>query len=117
MNEPETKLPAPDEPTEVIACLRRQMTLLLVALIVVSGTLTAYLFYQSRTMGHDLEALEPQARVVVDNYQKNLPRIQKFVDELVAYGQKHQDFQPILKKYGILPTPQGATNAMAQPKP
>jgi len=117
MNEPQTNSPVSDEQTELIASLRRQMTLLLVALIVLSGTLTAYLFYQSRTMGRDLDLLEPQARVVIDNYQKNLPRIQKFVEELVTYGQRHPDFQPILKKYGIPLTPQSATNATVKATP
>lgn len=117
MNESQSNLPAADEQTELIASLRRQMTILLLALIILSGTLTAYLFYQSRTMSRDLNLLEPRAKVVIDNYQQNLPRIQKFVQELQAYGQKHSDFQPLLKRYGIPLTPQGVTNSTAKPKP
>ena len=94
-----------------IASLRRQVTHLLLALIVVSGTLTTYLFYQSHTLGKDLAGLEPQAREVIQNYNQNLPNIQKFVQELVAYGQAHPDFQPILKKYGIPLTLSAATNS------
>jgi hypothetical protein len=40
-----------------------------------------------------------------------VPAIQKFVQELVAYGQLHPDFQPILKKYGIPLTQPPATNS------
>jgi len=48
---------------------------------------------------------------VVQNYDRNLPGIQKFVHDLTAYGQQHPDFQPILAKYGFSPTPPAATNA------
>ena len=116
MNEPQTNAPAPDELACLVASLRRQITLLLLALIVISGTLTTYLFYEARTLGHDLEVLEPQARMVIQNYNKGLPHIQKFVQELVAYGQKHPDFQPILKRYGLPLTLPAPTNSVAAPK-
>jgi hypothetical protein len=111
MNEPQTTAPVPDEQASLVASLRCSITVLLLALIIVSGTLTIYLFYQARTFGNDLAALEPQARLVVDNYNKNLPNIQKFIQALVEYGQKHPDFQPILKKYGIPLTLPAATNS------
>ena len=110
MNETQTNPPAPDNLAGEVASLRRQISILLLALIVISGTVTTYLFYQSRTIGGDLAALEPQAREVIQNYDKNVPTIQKFVQELGAYGQTHPDFQPILKKYGIPLTPPSATN-------
>ena len=111
MNEPSTNAPASDDLTHQMASLRCQINILLLALIVVSGTLATYLFYESHAIGRDLELLEPQARVVVQNYDKNLPGIQKFIRDLVAYGQQHPDFQPILKKYGISPTLPAATNS------
>jgi hypothetical protein len=111
MNESPLNAPAPDDLTHQVASLRCQINVLLLALIVVSGTLATYLFYQSHTIGRDLEVFEPQARAVVQNYDRNLPGIQKFIQDLTAYGQQHPDFQPILKKYGISPTPPAATNA------
>ena len=111
MNETETTAPVPDEQASLVACLQRQITLLLLALIIVSGTLTTYLFYQARTLGRDLTVLEPQARLVVENYNNNLPHVQKFIQELVTYGQRHPDFQPILKKYGIPLTLPASTNS------
>lgn len=116
MNEPETNSPAPEEQSDVAASFRHQMTLMLLALIVISGTLTTYLFYQSHVLGRDLAGLQPQAKLVVDNFQRNLPRVQKFVQEMVVYGQKHPDFQPILKKYGIPLTLSAPTNSAALPK-
>jgi hypothetical protein len=112
MNESEINSPVADDLAVQVVSLRRQITLLLLALTVVSGTLTTYLFYQSRTMGKDIAAFEPQARAVVQNYQQNLPQIQKFVQELVAYGKSHPDFQPILKKYGISLTLPATTNSV-----
>jgi len=112
MNESEINSPVADDLAVQVVSLRCQITLLLLALTVVSGTLTTYLFYQSRTMGKEIAAFEPQARVVVQNYQENLPQIQKFVQELVAYGKSHPDFQPILKKYGISLTLPATTNSV-----
>ena len=108
MNEPEIPPAALDELAGQISSLQRQVTMLLLVLVVVSSTLTAYLFYQSRILGKDLEATKPQAMDFVKNYNDNLPRMQKLVQELVAYGQAHPDFQPILKTYGIIPA---STNA------
>jgi len=115
MNEPQTNSPAPEDLASQVASLRRQITHLLLVLIVISGTLATYLFYQARTFGNDLGALEPQAREVIQNYNRNLPNIQKFVQALVTYGQAHPDFQPILKKYGIPLTPAGVTNSTSKP--
>jgi hypothetical protein len=112
MNETETTPTLPDDLASEVASLRRQISILLLALLVISGTLTTYLFYQSRTIGGDLAALEPQARDIIQNYDKNLPTIQKFVQELVAYGQSHPDFQPVLKKYGLPLTLPPATNSV-----
>ena len=115
MNEPQTNTPVPDDLSDQVASLRRQITHLLLLLIVVSGTLSTFLFYQAHTFGNDLTVVEPQARVVIQNYNKNLPNLQKFVQDLVAYGQAHPDFQPILKKYGISPTPVAATHSAPKP--
>lgn len=111
MNESPMNAPASDDLIHQVAALRCQINVLLLALIVVSGTLATYLLYQWHSIGRDLDAIEPQARAIVQNYDRNIPAIQKFIQELTAYGQQHPDFQPILKKYGILPTLPAATNA------
>ena len=111
MNESPMNAPAPDDLAQQVASLRCQINILLLALIVISGTLATYLLYQSHTIDRDVTVLEPQARAIVQNYDRNLPGIQKFVQDLTAYGQQHPDFQPILKKYGILPTSSAATSA------
>jgi hypothetical protein len=104
MNESETNPSAPSAPSELtdqISALRRQASWLLLALIVVSGTLTVFLWHQSRVTGQTIGALKPEAIRITKVYEQNRPGMEKFVRQLVVYGQSHPDFQPILKKYGI----------------
>jgi ABC-type multidrug transport system permease subunit len=108
MNEPEISVAVPDELAGQISSLQRQVTMLLLMLVVVSSTLTAYLFYQSRILGKELNNTRPQAMQIIQNYNNNVPQMKKLIEQLVAYGQAHPDFQPILKKYGIVPA---TTNA------
>jgi hypothetical protein len=84
-----------------IAALRNQVYVLLVALVVVSGTLTVYLYRQASITRKDIEAIRPQAEQMVNTLNQNKQAIGGFVEALVAYGQKHPDFAPVLAKYGI----------------
>jgi len=104
MNELETS-PMNSEVPDQIAALQRQVFTLLLALIVVSGTLTVYLFQQATIARHDIAGLKPQATKVIDTYNQNRAEIQSFVQQLAAFGKTHPDFQPILKKYGITEQP------------
>jgi hypothetical protein len=101
MNESEMGSPAPVELTDQIAALRRQMTTLLLALIFVSGTLTVYLSYQSHVTGKEVGVIRPQALQMMKVFNQTSLVVEKLLPQLVAYGQAHPDFQPILKKYGI----------------
>ena len=103
MNESEMNSPASADLSEQVAALQRQVFTLLLALIVVSGTLVAYLGYQSHHLGKDIEAIKPQATQLVQVYRQNLPAMTNFVSQLVAYGQLHPDFRPVLQKYGLSP--------------
>ncbi len=111
MNESEMNLPEPAELTDQIAVLHRQVTTLLLALIVVSGTLAVYLWYQSHITESAIVMLKPEAIRVTKTYEQNRPGMEKLVRQLVVYGQSHPDFQPILKKYGIPLTLPVATNS------
>ena len=110
MNDPEMN--SPSDLAEQVAALQRQVFMLLLALIVVSGTLVAYLGYESHHLGKDIKVVNAQ---VIQPYNQRLPAIRSFLSQLVAYGQAHPEFQPILKKYGIVPRP--ATNTVAKPAP
>ncbi len=108
MNEPETNSPAPADLGEQVAALQRQVFTLLLALIVVSGTLTVYLYRQSSLTGKDITAIKPQAQQLIQAYKQNMPALETFVNQLVAYGQTHPDYRPILQKNGFNQQPAGA---------
>ena len=112
MNDPEIN--SPGDLAGHVAALQRQVFTLLLALIVVSGTLVAYLGYESYHLGKDINAMNAQ---VIQPYNQKLPIIEGFVSQIVAYGQKNSDFrQQILVKYGIVPaTPPAAAAAPAKP--
>jgi sensor domain CHASE-containing protein len=93
-----------DEISYQIDALRRQVFILLLALIIVSGTLTVFLYRQASLTRRDIAAIKPQATQVIQVFNQNRPAIQNFVQQLVAYGQTHPDFQQmVLKRYGITP--------------
>ena len=80
-----------------IAALKTQMFTLLLALIVVSGTVTVYLYRQASLTGKDLNA----SNQLIANVQHNQDLIIPFANQLAGYAQTHPDFRPILAKYGI----------------
>ena len=92
------------EISDQIAALRRQTFTLLLALVIVSGTLTVYLYRQATLTRRDIAAVKPQAMQIIQAYNQNLPGITNFVAHLIVYGQTHADFQrQILDKYRITP--------------
>ncbi len=97
-----------------IEALKRQSFTLLLALIVVSGTLTVYLYRQASIAGKDIDAIKPQAEQLINAFNKNQSLMNNFVKELVDYGQTHPDFRPVLARHGFAAPPAGAP---AKPKP
>jgi hypothetical protein len=96
---PEMNSTNPNPVNPEIAALRNQLFTLLVALIVVSGTLTIYLFRQVTVSGKDLAAAKKLITVVSQDQSKIVP----FVNQLAVYGKTHPDILPLLAKYGIGP--------------
>jgi hypothetical protein len=107
-------LNSPSDLAGQVAALQRQVFTLLLALIVVSGTVVAYLGYESYHLGKDISAIKSQ---VVQPYKQKLPAIESFVSQLVAYGQAHPDFRQVLIKNGVVAVTPPATNAPAKPAP
>jgi len=95
-----------DDLKDQCASLNSLVNTLLVALTVISLTLTAFIGLQSRRAGKDVKAIRPQATQIIEAFQKQQPVIKKFVAQLAAYGKTHPDFEPIMKKYDL----SGATN-------
>jgi hypothetical protein len=97
----ESNPPTYEEISGQICALQRQVFILLLALVVVSGTLTVFLYRQASLTRHDIAGIKPQATQVIGLFKQNSPGIQSFVNQLAAYGQTHPDFRPVLQKYGI----------------
>jgi hypothetical protein len=97
MNNPEIN--SPSDLAGQVAALQRQVFTLLLALIVVSGTLVAYLGYESYHCGKDVAAINGQ---IVQPYKQKLPAIENFITQIVAYGQAHPEFRPVLIKNGVV---------------
>ena len=96
-----------------ISALKRQVFTLLLALIVVSGTLTVYLYRQASITGKDIDAIRPQAQQLIGAFNQNQALMINFVSQLATYGQTHPDFRPVLMKYGVTPPPVAASTAPA----
>jgi hypothetical protein len=90
-------MPADSNPE--MSSLRRQLFFQLVALVVVAGSLTVYLYRQASMEGKQIA----QAQKIIASYQLQQTNIVNVLNELVAYGQKHPDFSTVvLKKYGLV---------------
>jgi len=101
--EPET-----EDMKQQCACLQRQITTLLLALVIVSGTLTVFLWRQARYARRDLES----TKAPIENSRKNKAAMDAFIARIAEFGRTHPDFAPIMTKYRI-PMPTGAPPATA----
>jgi hypothetical protein len=82
--------------------LRRQVQTILIMLILVSATLTCYLWLQVRYASKDLS----QVRPVIEEYNKTqAPAMDDFAKKLADYGRQHPDFNAVYTKYGLNQVP------------
>jgi len=101
-NLPITKAMNDSNNSSEISALKGQLFTLLVALIVVSGTVTVYLFRQASLEGKAITASKPQAEQIIKVFNQNQAMMESFVKQVVVYGENHPDFRPILAKNGIV---------------
>jgi len=99
-NNPLTEETAHDLKEEV-ACLRQQVWMLLVLALLVSGTLTIFLYRQDLIAKKDLDVLKSNSAPFVQQYQKDSAGMQSLMGQLGEYSKTHPDFTPIFTKYGI----------------
>ncbi len=81
-----------------VASLKKQVFILLVALIVVAGTFSTYLYRQTAQLGKQLNAARPLA----DSYDAYLPTYTNFLQHLGAFGQAHPEIRPLLTREGVV---------------
>lgn len=93
-----------------IEALRSLVVSVLILTVIISGAFNAYLWRQVRFASQDVNAARPQVNQLLAEYNKvQAPVINDFVKRLVDFSKVHQDFAPILAKYGIKPTAAPAT--------
>ena len=103
MNESETTPSAQVDLMDQVVALRHQVFTLLLALVVVSGTLTVFLYRQASITSKDIAGIKPQALNIINAFAQKRTAMEGFVKQVTVYGSTHPDFQPILAKYGIGP--------------
>jgi hypothetical protein len=85
------------------ASLQRQVSTLLLAMFVLSGTVTVFLWRQARYARVDLETLKAPAAQLIQAFKQEKLLMDDFVAKLSEFGKTHPDFAPILNKYKIQP--------------
>lgn len=105
MDEIENKpvsMPAMDTPDlrEQIESLRHLVGSVLILMVMVSGTLTIFLYREMKTASTNLDAFRPQAMNAMTIYQQQQkPLMVDFAKRIQLYGQTHPDMAPLLAKW------------------
>jgi len=97
--------PAVSELTSQVASLQRQVLSLLLVLIVVSGTVSVYLYRQASVLRKDIDSVKPQAAQVIEVFNKNKVLMQTFINQVNGFAQKNPEVQQILLKNGFAAAP------------
>jgi len=87
--------------------VQKQLNILLLAVVILSGTFSVFLWRQTRYLRRDLEGLKPVAGPIIQRYNQEKPTVDAFVQKVAEYARSHPDFAQIAKKYQL----QNVTNA------
>lgn len=114
---PATPAPAPADLSSELRATRRDLSNVLLMMLVISGTFMFHLLQQVRYDRADLVGLRvqelqlPQARQLISEYnQRSVPAMRSFMQQLTNYARANPDVMPVLKKYGL--NPAGTTPAL-----
>jgi hypothetical protein len=86
---------------EQVGSLQTILVAALMALLLLSVGVNIYLFRQVDMVSKELGIA---TRLVRDFETNKKPLINTFVSNLVVYARTHQDFNPILQKFGLPPS-------------
>lgn len=95
--------------------LQKQLNIILLAVIVLSGAFAGFLWQQVRHTKSDLENMKPMASAIMQGYSQEKPMLDAFVGKVAEYAKTHPDFAPVAQKYQLnqpgrpLPAPAPAT--------
>jgi hypothetical protein len=104
--------PKPEPVTGTVAELREELESLrhlaisiMVLVLILAGTFDLFLLRQVKNFNQELSVVRPQAEQLISDFQKyRVPAMDNFLRQIVAYGQTHPDFGPILASYNLKPT-------------
>jgi len=102
-----SELNTPSDAAQRIESLEKQVTLMLLLLVLATGSLAVYFFRQAS----DANKEYTQVASVIEAYNKNQTAIKSAVTQLSVYGQTHRDIQPLLEKYNLTGPPPVAPTA------
>lgn len=109
---------AAESDSDRLAAIERQVFNMLLALVILSGTLAVYLYRQSSIVSSDLQAIKPGAMQLIDAMKREKPGMDQFILKLAEYGKTHPDFKSIVDKYGLNMLAAAATsNTASSPAP
>jgi len=101
--------PSVSELKDTVTALQRQFFSLLLAVMVVSGTLSLYLYRQASLTRKDLAGIQSDRAAVqlVATFNQDRKGMQALLEKLNDYGKTHPDVYQILVRYGFA-APQAA---------
>lgn len=94
-------------------CVRCQLNILLVGLMVLSATFAIFLWRQVHYARQDVQGLKQTAAYMFQAFNQEKPGMDAFVARLVEFGRTHTNFVPILQKYQITTAPAAPAAAAA----
>jgi hypothetical protein len=97
---------------ETVAALQRQFFSLMLAVIVVSGTVSLYLYRQASLIRKDLD----QTEKIVAAFQHDRPVMLNFLGKLNDYAKTHPDVNQIVMRNGFAAPPATAAPPAAPKK-
>jgi hypothetical protein len=101
---------------EQVRGLRTLLVAALLASLLLSVGVDAFLFIQDHLVRKDLKSLSAAKDAIHEYETSKRPLINSFVSQLQVYAQNHPDFKPILEKYGIkAPSPSAAPGPAPKP--
>jgi hypothetical protein len=98
---PSDATPATPLPTNAETSLRFQVNFLLIVVILLTATVSAFMYRQVRYMKIDLNLMRGPATEAIQKYRQEAPMLDAFVGKVAEYARTHPDFAPIAQRYQL----------------
>jgi len=108
MNDLENQSPSQfdlNSPSPDLEALRQLINTILILVVIVSGTLTVFLYRQYTLIHEQTEGFRRQVAETEARYQQIKPKMDDFERRVSEFARTHPDFAAIVAKYGLPTTP------------